>query len=368
MMRVLIRADASVTIGSGHIARCLTLANTLRADGADVRFACRELPGHLLQRLADQGYVAYALPARYGAQEDQDIEAALPWQADLSALAEELEDEPLFDWLIVDHYGLDARWEKAARGLADRVMAIDDLANRPHSVEVLLDQNYSAQALSQPYAPWIDRECQAFLGPRFALLRDEFQCDPIAIKPRVERVLVNFGGFDAAGQVYATMLALQGFDDLQVDFVAGLHNPHWAAMSDLAASRPEWHLHTLTGDFFALMRTADLFIGAGGGTTWERAALGLPTICVSVANNQQLNAQLLAEAGVHLYLGPHVQLEAGRLRDAIGQLWGDAALRRSFAEHSRLLVDGRGARRIADALAALVNPDSPATVVTRQGA
>ncbi|MFP3848358.1 UDP-2,4-diacetamido-2,4,6-trideoxy-beta-L-altropyranose hydrolase [Pseudomonas sp. W5-01] len=368
MMRVLIRADASVTIGSGHIARCLTLANTLRADGADVRFACRELPGHLLQRLADQGYVAYALPARYGAQEDQDIEAALPWQADLSALAEELEDERLFDWLIVDHYGLDARWEKAARGLADRVMAIDDLANRPHSVEVLLDQNYSAQALNQPYAPWIDRECQAFLGPRFALLRDEFQCDPIEIKPRVERVLVNFGGFDAAGQVYATMLALQGFDDLQVDFVAGLHNPHWEAMSDLAASRPEWHLHTLTGDFFALMQAADLFIGAGGGTTWERAALGLPTICVSVANNQQLNAQLLAEAGVHVYLGPHVQLEAGRLRDAIGQLWGDAALRRSFAEQSRWLVDGRGARRIADALAALVNPDSPATVVTGQGA
>ncbi|MGE6385880.1 UDP-2,4-diacetamido-2,4,6-trideoxy-beta-L-altropyranose hydrolase [Pseudomonas sp. NPDC078416] len=367
-MRVLIRADASVTIGSGHIARCLTLANTLRNDGADVRFACRELPGHLLQRLADQGYVAHALPARYNAEEDQDIEAALPWQADLSALAEELEDEPPFDWLIVDHYGLDARWEKAARGLADRVMAIDDLANRPHGVEVLLDQNYSAQALDQPYAAWVGPECQTFLGPRFALLRDEFQCEAIAIKPRVERVLVNFGGFDAAGQVYATMLALQGFVDLQVDFVAGLHNPNWQAMSELTASRPEWRLHTLTGDFFALMQAADLFIGAGGGTTWERAALGLPTICMSVANNQQLNAQLLAEAGVHLYLGPHVQLEPGRLRDAIGQLCGDAVLRRSFAEQSRLLVDGRGARRIADALAAPANPGSPDTLTTGQGA
>lgn len=355
MMRVLIRADASVTIGSGHITRCLTLANTLRNDGADVRFACRELPGHLLQRLAAQGYVTYALPARYGAEEDSDIEAALPWQADLSALAEELEDEPPFDWLIVDHYGLDARWETAARGLADRVMAIDDLANRPHGVEVLLDQNYSAQALDQPYAAWVGPECQTFLGPRFALLRDEFECEPIAIKPRVERVLVNFGGFDAAGQVYATMQALQGFEDLQVDFVAGLHNPHWQAMSELAASRPEWRLHTLTSDFFALMQAADLFIGAGGGTTWERAALGLPTICISVANNQQLNAQLLAEAGVHVYLGPHVQLEAGRLHDAIERLCGDAALRQSFADQSRMLVDGRGVRRIADALATVAD-------------
>ena len=362
-MRVLIRADASVTIGSGHIARCLTLANVLRRDGADVRFACRELPGHLLQRLADQGYASYALPARYGAEEDQDIEAALPWQADLSALAEGIEHEPPFDWLIVDHYGLDARWEKAARGLADRVMAIDDLANRPHAVDVLLDQNYSAQALDQHYAAWVGPDCQTFLGPRFALLRDEFQCEPIAIKPRVERVLVNFGGFDAAGQVYATMQALQGLDDVQVDFVAGLHNPHWQAMSDLAASRPEWHLHSLTGDFFARMQAADLFIGAGGGTTWERAALGLPTICISVANNQQLNAQLLAEAGVHVYLGPHVQLEAGRLRAAVEQLCGDAALRRTLAEQSRLLVDGLGARRIADALAKVTD-----NAATGQGA
>ena len=368
MMRVLIRADASVTIGSGHIARCLTLANTLRHDGADVRFACRQLPGHLLQRLADQGYVAYALPARYGAEEDDDIEAALPWQADQAALGEQLAGEPPFDWLIVDHYGLDARWERAARVFAERIMAIDDLANRRHAVEVLLDQNYSAQALDQPYATWVEPECQTFLGPRFALLRDEFQCEPVVIKPRVERVLVNFGGFDAAGQVYTTMRALQAFDGLHVDFVAGLHNPHWLAMSELAASRPEWRLHTLTDDFFGLMQAADLFIGAGGGTTWERAALGLPTICISVANNQQLNAQLLADAGVHLYLGPHVALEPGRLRDAIEGLCGDAALRRSYADQSRLLVDGRGARRIADALAARANTDRPDTVATGQGA
>lgn len=353
MMRVLIRADASVTIGSGHIARCLTLAHVLRNTGADVRFACRALTGDLLERLTDQGFVTYALPARYRADEDRDIEAALPWQADVSALVEQLQGEPRFDWLIVDHYGLDARWEQAARVFAGRIMAIDDLANRPHAVELLLDQNFSAQVLDQPYARWVGPECQTFLGPRFALLRDEFECDPIAIKPRVERVLVNFGGFDAAGQVYATMQALDGFDEVQVDFVAGLHNPHWQAMSELAASRRDWRLYTLTGDFFALMQSADLFIGAGGGTTWERAALGLPTVCISVANNQHLNAQLLADAGVHLYLGPHGQLDTRQLRDAIAQVIGDAALRRAFAQASTRLVDGRGARRIAEALIAM---------------
>ncbi|NBB12911.1 UDP-2,4-diacetamido-2,4,6-trideoxy-beta-L-altropyranose hydrolase [Pseudomonas sp. SLFW] len=356
-MRVLIRADASVAIGSGHIARCLTLANVLRKAGAEVVFACRALPGHLLQRLRDQGYVAHGLPERYPhEQSGADIEARLPWQADVNALADAVAQAPRFDWLIVDHYGLDAQWERAARRFARRLMAIDDLANRPHAVDLLLDQNFSAHAVPGAYAQWVDRDCQTFLGPRFALLRDEFQCQPIVIKPKVKRVLVNFGGFDAARQVYATLVALQSFDDLHVDVVAGLHNPEWAAMSALAEAHPNWHVQTLVDHFFARMQQADLFIGAGGGTTWERAALGLPTICISVANNQQLNAQLLAEAGIHLYLGPHEQLEPQRLVEAIARLSDDAPQRRAFAERSRALVDGCGAQRLADALIGAVGP------------
>ncbi|SEQ37163.1 UDP-2,4-diacetamido-2,4,6-trideoxy-beta-L-altropyranose hydrolase [Pseudomonas sp. NFACC02] len=352
-MRVLIRADASAAIGSGHIARCLTLATALRKDGAEVVFACRQLPGHLLQRLGEHGYLALGLPEHYPQEASgAGIEVLLPWQADIVALASALGNEQRFDWLIVDHYGLDARWERAARRFADRLMAIDDLANRPHAVDLLLDQNYSAQAQDCPYAPWIEGDCKTFLGPRFALLRDEFQCRPIVIKPRVERVMVNFGGFDAACQVYATMLALQGFDDLQVDFVAGLHHPEWAAMSELIKARPNWRLHTLVNDFSGFMQQADLFIGAGGGTTWERAALGLPTICIAVAHNQQLNAQLLAQAGGHLYLGAHDTLDLQRLVDAVAVLRDNRELRQSLAERSRALVDGKGAQRLAVALAA----------------
>lgn len=353
-MRVLIRADASIAIGSGHVARCLTLAHALRKRGADVQFACRLLSGHLLQRLREQGYTAFGLPQADPQEQGQGgspIEANLPWQTDIEALAEALEGEPPFDWLIVDHYGLDARWERAAGRFASRLMAIDDLANRPHAADVLLDQNFSAQVSDNPYAQWIPRDCRALLGPHFALLRDEFQCQPIAIKPRVERVLVNFGGFDAACQVHASMLALQGFNDLQVDFVAGLHNPQWEAMTELTRGRPTWRLHGLVDDFFGLMQQADLFVGAGGATTWERAALGLPTICISVAPNQQLNARLLAEAGIHLYLGSHEQLDMQQRVRAIASLLGGASQRQAFAERSRGLVDGYGAGRVADTLA-----------------
>ena len=351
-MRVLIRADASAAIGSGHVARCVALATVLRKQGAEVQFACRQLPGHLLSRLAEDGYVTYALPERYENETAHaDIQAALSWQADMDALSEQLAHAPRFDWLIVDHYGLDARWETAARQFSTRLMAIDDLASRPHAVDLLLDQNYSAVAADAPYERWLGADCRILLGPRYALLRDEFQCAPIAIRPRVKRVLVNFGGFDAARQVHATALALRAFEDLQVDFVAGLQNPEWDALCRLAEKRPNWRLHTSISNFSNLMREADLFIGAGGGTTWERAALGLPTICISVAANQQLNAHLLAEAGAHLYLGDHETLDPQRLTQAVAVLRDNAELRQSFARRSRALVDGQGALRVAVAMA-----------------
>lgn len=364
-MRVLIRADASMSIGSGHIARCMTLAQVLRKQGDEVIFACRQLPGNLLQRLEDRGFTAHGLPGAYSQEQGADIEASLPWQADIDALELALDDSARFDWLVVDHYGLDAQWETAARRFADRLMAIDDLANRSHTADLLLDQNYSAQALDQPYLSWVDAKCRTLLGPRFALLREQFDCAPIEIRPFVKQVVVNFGGFDAARQVHAAMLALQGFEELEVDFVAGLNNPDWEAMSALAASRPNWRLHALVDDFFSMLQRADLFIGAGGGTTWERAALGLPTICVSVANNQQLNAHLLAEAGGHLYLGPHEQLDPERMIDAVAVLRGNRELRASFAARSRALVDGLGARRVA---AAMLAPVLQLRVATAQDA
>ena len=350
-MRVLIRADASLAIGSGHITRCLTLARMLRSQGAEVVFACRELPGHLLDRLREQGFTAYGLPARYANEPvAADIETLLPWQADIDAMVPALAAEAAFDWLIVDHYALDAEWQKAARQFAPRLMAIDDLANRRHAVDLLLDQNFSGTL--QAYAPWVGKRCRLLLGPHYALMREAFQCEPVAIKAVVRRIIVNFGGFDAVGHTYEAMKALMNHPRLEVDFIAGLGNPAWATLQALAEGRSNWRLQTHVSDFAPLMAEADLFIGAGGGTTWERAAFGLPTICVAVAANQQRNAELLAEAGMHLYLGTTAQATVERLQQAIGVLVDNPWLRHSFARQSRQLVDGRGAQRVAEALLA----------------
>lgn len=360
-MRILIRADASPTIGSGHIARCLTLARVLRKQGSHVAFACRRLPGHRLDALRDEGFEAFALPDVYPDEDPQQaIESMLPWQADIDALGALLAGHAEFDWIIVDHYGLDHHWQTAARRWAPRIAAVDDLATRRYSVDLLLNQNLSG--LSENYAPLLPDGCRTLLGPRYAMLREEFNSPAIEIKTKAQRVLVNFGGFDAAMQTRHAMLALVDFPELEVDFVAGADNPAWAQMQALAETRPHWHLHSFVSDFHRRMTTADLFIGAGGGTSWERAALGLPTICIAVSNNQQVNGEVMAAAGAHVFMGAREQVSVEQLRDAIGFVAGNHYLRQSLAERSRQLVDGRGALRVAAALAGAVLKLRPATL------
>ena len=360
-MRILIRADASPTIGSGHIARCLTLARVLRKQGSHVAFACRELPGHRLDALRAEGFETFALPDLYVDEDPQQaIESMLPWQADIDALDLLLKGHAEFDWIIADHYGLDHHWQTAARRWAPRIAAVDDLATRRYSVDLLLNQNLSG--LSENYPPLLPEGCRTLLGPRYAMLREEFNCPAIKIKPQARRLLVNFGGFDAAMQTHHAMLALTDFTELEVDFVAGVDNPAWAQMQALAQTRPNWRLHSFVSDFHQRMTEADLFIGAGGGTSWERAALGLPTICIAVSNNQQVNGEVMAIAGAHVFMGAREQVSVEQLRDAIGFVAANFYLRQSLAERSRQMVDGRGALRVAAALADAVLNSSHATL------
>jgi RimJ/RimL family protein N-acetyltransferase len=174
-------------------------------------------------------------------------------------------------------------------------------------------------------------------------------------------VLVNFGGFDAAMQTHHAMLALADFPELEVDFVGGADNPAWARMQVMAASRPNWRLHSFVSHFHQLMIEADLFIGAGGGTSWERAAMGLPTICIAVSNNQHANSEVMATFGAHVYLGPRERVTVEQLREAIGFVAGNQGLRKSLAQHSRQLVDGLGVQRVAATLAGALLGVRPVT-------
>lgn len=330
-MKVLFRADASVAIGAGHVMRCLTLAQALQSRGAEVRFCCRELAGNLIE------YVAKHYPV-----------LSLPTVADEAALIAQGLTGQRFDWCVVDHYGLDADWEQAARGLAKKVMAIDDLADRPHAVDLLLDQNPGPKVAA--YAGLLPDGCQTLFGPTYALLRAEFSASFERAIPRyAQQLLVNFGGTDPTGETLKTLRALQMLDGIEVDVVVG------AAVVNCDILQREcechgWSFSMQVSDMARRMREADLCVGAGGTTTWERAALGLPSLCIAVADNQRDNAQLLHEMGIHLYLGPCNQVNEEDISRALRELAGDQARREHLSTASRSLVDAHGAARVVDAM------------------
>jgi UDP-2,4-diacetamido-2,4,6-trideoxy-beta-L-altropyranose hydrolase len=182
--KILIRTDASVQIGTGHVMRCLTLADELRGRGAEVIFVCREFDGNLCGYIEEKGYIVHRLPVSDATEQgDQNIEIGLKHTAWLGAdcqtdveqveeIIKDLESPP--DWLVVDHYALDERWEECLRSYCKKIMVIDDLADRPHNCDLLLDQNFY-ENLESRYDGLVPPQCKKFLGPKYALLRPEFR-------------------------------------------------------------------------------------------------------------------------------------------------------------------------------------------------
>lgn len=342
-MQVLIRTDASVAIGSGHVMRCLTLAAALRARDAQVQFMCRELPGNLCERIEESGFAVLRLPAPG---------IGVDWQTDARECTGLLARQRRADWLLVDHYALDQRWEEALRPCFERIMAIDDLADRAHDCDLLLDQNYYMDQQGR-YGALVPAACGLLLGPAHALLRPQFAAARTALGPRdgsVARVLVFFGASDLGND---TLKALQAIAEaapaLAVDAVVGVNNPHRDALRAAAAGMADVHCHDFA-DMAELMTAADLYIGAAGTTTWERCCLGLPSLVLGIGASQLGAIADLHRAGATQVLGASDAVSAGALAEALRQALRAPARLASYSAASMAMVDGRGAERCCDML------------------
>lgn len=295
-MHIAFRCDASTQIGTGHVMRCLTLANALKEQGPVCTFISREHPGHLASKIKQAGHLLVLLPAPAG-----DISATADlytqWlgasrQTDAEQTLKVL-DGQTFDWLIVDHYGLDAQWENRIRVVAKHILVIDDLANRPHDCDLLLDQNLGRKA--EDYAEWVSPTTQLFIGPQYALLRPEFaQWREYSLKrrqnPELNNILVTLGGVDkdnVTSQVLDALAQASLPAHCSVTVVMGDTSPWLQAVQDKAKQQP-YVCDVLCGvnNMAELMANSDLAIGAAGSTSWERCCLGLPTIALVLAENQ----------------------------------------------------------------------------------
>lgn len=364
MTSILIRADASLSIGSGHVMRSRTLGRELRRRGAAVTFLCRRQPGNLID-LLEQEYSVLALPellplAAYEGLQGRELYAA--WlgcnqEQDAADCLQALAQAGIrsASWLVVDHYGLDAVWEAQllaglAGSAAPKLLAIDDLADRTHQADLLLDQNFFGAAAEERYAGLVPLLCPQLLGPHYALLGPEYaQLHPL-VPPRTElrRLLVFFGGVDPANLTGRTLEALLAPElaQLAVDVVLGLHSPHREEVAGLVARRPQTTLHVSLPSLAGLIARADLAIGAGGATSWERACLGLPSLVVAIAENQLHFSQSLAHALQLRLLGSAASVGSEQIRQALV-----AAIREPWPPCSgHDLSDGWGTARVVSAM------------------
>lgn len=324
-MHVAFRADASLQIGTGHVMRCLTLADALRERGASCTFVCRPHPGHLLALIAQRGHQALALPGlQDGAQPNHNGTAYGHWlgtdwatdaQDTQQALRTYTGGQPV-DWLVVDHYALDARWEEALRPLPQRIMVIDDLADRPHACDLLLDQNLGRTEAD--YGGLLKGKITTLVGPQYALLRPEFaalRAQSMARRqnnPQLRHLLVTMGGVDkdnATGHVLAALQSSNLPADLRVTVIMGPHAP-WLAQVQAQATQLPWPTEVLVGvdNMAQLMAESDLAIGAAGGTAWERCSLGLPSLVLVLAQNQLPGAVALQKAGAAVAMESQQQI------------------------------------------------------------
>lgn len=321
--------EAGPAIGIGHAMRCITLADRLSYFGWQCSLAGFAQTAEVVGQLLGNRYEY--LGVQDGASLDR--------------------PDRHWDLIVVDHYKRDATFETPLRRQAGQVMAIDDLADRPHDVDILLDQGGLRQAAD--YANLVPAHCRFLLGTDYALLKPDFaEQAPDRRERPLRRILVSLGGADpdnVSGRILATITRVM--PDVGIDLVVTAVMPHLAVLRQQAARLPQVTLHVDKHGLADLMRQADLGIGAGGMTSWERCATGLPSLVVQIAKNQKdvLAALCQAKAAVSLEL-PDSGLEL-RLERALLELQAEPARLAMMAKAGRHLCDGRGAERVFSALA-----------------
>lgn len=364
-MSVAFRVDASLDIGTGHVMRCLTLAGALAASGAECRFICRQPPGHLIEHIRNKGYrIDTLLPAgtsmlaMRGESQPRSYPPhadwlGCPWKTDAAETRAILsQDEP--DWLVVDHYALDARWEQALQGSYKKLMVIDDLADRPHACDLLLDQNLGREP--GDYEALTPAHCKRLIGPRYALLRPEFAAlREYSLQrrqqPALKRLLITMGGVDqpnATGKVLEALKTCPLPSDCQITVVMGASAPWLEQVRSLAATMP-WTttVRVSISDMAQVMADSDLAIGAAGATSWERCCLGVPTVVLVLAENQRSIAQALSDAGAALLIDAETFKNQALITPELFELQALGAM----SEAAAAITDGLGVTRIIENLA-----------------
>lgn len=372
-MRIGFRVDASFEIGSGHIMRCLTLAKALREREAECFFLSRNHQGNLNKFLRSQGFVVSVLPLPEFTQQTSDQPShdhshwlGVDWRTDAQQTIELL-DDGLVDWLVIDHYAIDKRWESQLRPHTKNIMVIDDLADREHDCDLLLDQNLIKDFKTR-YDCLLVSSCARLLGPKYALLQAQYAelrpLTPLRSGP-VREIFAYFGASDLhnlTGLTISAFLKLKR-QDLRLNVVINPQGPNAVIVRDQVRGHTNIALYDNLPSLAPLIANAHLAIGATGVATWERFCLGLPAIVVTAAENQRPIADSLNNNGLVRWVGDHQSVTIETLSQAIFKELDGCSLH-AWSTACSDIVDGKGADRVASVLN--LSPSMPLKIRTAE--
>ena len=332
---LLIRADVSTRMGTGHLSRCLTLAAGLKRHGHPVSFVTKPYDERLVATIERAGYSLHRLPLECGLEQDCIATIRLARRANPKAA------------VLLDSYSIDESYQRAVKEADLNLIVIDDLANHPAWADLVINQNIYAQRemySAQPYT-------RLLLGPRYALLRREFA--PLheqqkSVPKQAGNILVTLGGSDPENQTLKVMRALASLDaPLEARVVLGAsYRGHESLQPLLAQAGGRFSIYTDLPAMSPMMAWADLAISGGGSTCWELACAGVPNSILVLAQNQRKNAIGLSQAGISVNLGWWEEVSTGAIAEATAMLIADQGQREAMSRAGRALVDGRGVERV----------------------
>jgi UDP-2,4-diacetamido-2,4,6-trideoxy-beta-L-altropyranose hydrolase len=359
-MRVLVRCDASVQIGSGHVMRCMTLANELKNNGAEVIFLSASVEGNLNKYVNGNGFKVIELYANDNQKGSENkfnypnIQFNSEQYFDVRNSVNAIKRVKNIDWLIVDHYKLSKKWESELRYYVGKIMVIDDLANREHDCDILLDQNFFKDMRNR-YQGLIPESCTKLFGPDYSLLRTEFH---LAKKKKssyfnkIRRIFIFFGGSDSHNLTSFVLQAIQkgGFSDFEFDVVIGENNPNIDIIETIITNMSNVNFYIQIDNISEFMSRADLSIGAGGSTIWERCYMGLPSMVITVAENQIECVKHLSEIGIIDYHCHFDNIKVNSFLKALIELCNNQNKLKLLSDRSMDMVDGLGSKRVYEKL------------------
>lgn len=337
---LLVRADANARMGTGHLMRCLALAQAWQAQGGALVFVTACNSDGLRQRLSDEDFQVIGLQHPYPASVD--------WALTSKVLAAHPGA-----WVVLDGYHFDPSYQLHIKEAGHPLLVIDDMAHLDHYyADVVLNQNIHAGQLAYSREPYT----RLLLGTRYVLLRREFwpwrgwrrETPQVARK-----VLVTLGGSDPDNQTLKVVRALQQVDvsGLEAVVVAGASNPHHQELEfAIRDSQLDIRLVRNVSNMPELMAWADVAVSAGGSTCWELAFMTLPSLLLVLAENQQEAATMLSEVGVSFCLGEAVCVDVRPIALTLTTLMKDHEARLTMSQQSSRLIDGFGGARVLQSI------------------